>query len=626
MTRRHAGSRVLRLGRACVLTVVAALALLLLGAGPASAHATVQSTSPAQGSQVATAPETVAVTFDEAVGISAGSIKVVGPHGRVVGPGGAVHPGGDARTVSVRLVPNLARGSYLVVWHVVSDDSHPVAGTFTFGYGVPAGPASAPPSADAWPGALRRAADFGALAGTVVLLGGAFFFSVLWPRGWMLTRSRRLLTGAWAAAFAGTVVLFVVEGPYGASLPLAEVLDGSLLGITFGTIYGKLLLLRLLALAGAALVWRAARKQARAPSRWDLAGLALLVIESFSFAGHAGQGSSVPLASSMVAIHLAAASVWLGGLVVLGSALLPTSVDAATLADLGAVLPRWSRTALSAVAALVLTGVYQAWREVGGWAALAATGYGRLVLGKVVVLTVMLALAWYGRRWVLRHVGSARVATARDVTGSPGIPRGRAVPGREGAGAAAAVGGIRGAQGAPTTAALYTAEASRGSVLMRASGPSTPEPGPVRLATLRRSVVAEAALGAVVLALTAALVNAVPARQAYVPAFTTSLVARSLAGDTVRVDVAVRPTTPGYEGISVRASTPSGRALPLQAATASFTNPARGIGPIELALATGTGRVEDALVNVPSPGWWRVALRLRVNGSAYVATTGYSVG
>ena len=164
---------------------------------------------------------------------------------------------------------------------------------------------------------------------------------------------------------------------------------------------------------------------------------------------------------------------------------------------------------------------------------------------------------------------SERVATARDSRGSLWSPRGRAVPGGGGAG------GVRGAPG--TRTATATEEDPRGGVLVGVSGPGKRKP--VRLTTLRRSVVAEAALGAVVLALTAALVNAVPARQAYVPAFTTTLVARSLAGDTVRIDVVVRPTTPGYEGISLRASTPSGRALPLQAAVASFTNPARGSVP-----------------------------------------------
>jgi copper transport protein len=589
---RGAVPRIVRLGRTAALAVVAALVVLLLGAGPASAHATVQSTSPAEGGEVATAPATVSVTFDEGVGISAGSIKVLDGQGRGVTSGRAFHPAGDTRTVAARLNPGLARGAYLVIWHVVSDDSHPASGSFSFGYLVPAGRPAAAAQDDALLGVVHGVADFGALAGSVVLLGAAFFLSVLWPGGWWLGRSRRLLAVAWGAAIVSTAVLFVVEGPYGASRSLADVTDGSLLGVTIGSTYGRLLLLRLVALLAGVFVWRSTRGPARPPSRVDLGGLALLVVESFSFAGHAGQGTWVPLASTMDALHVAAASVWLGGLVVLGTVLLTRSVDVGVTADLGTVLPRWSRVAMAAVATLAVTGAYQAWREVGSWDALAVTAYGQLVLGKVTLLAVMLLLASFGRRWVARHAGRA--------------------------------GGGGGESGTVGAAAVSAGDRTSGSVLVRAAGPAERAPAPV--GTLRRSVAAEAALGAVVLVLTAVLVNAVPGRQAYQPSFTTSVLARNAAGDTLRVDVEVRPTSPGYEGMSLRASTPTGRPVPLQLAAASFTNPARGVGPIDLDLATTAGRVEDVLISVPSPGRWQVMLRLRVDAATFVAATSYDVG
>ncbi|MGZ4721890.1 hypothetical protein, partial [Oryzihumus sp.] len=84
--------------------------------------------------------------------------------------------------------------------------------------------------------------------------------------------------------------------------------------------------------------------------------------------------------------------------------------------------------------------------------------------------------------------------------------------------------------------------------------------------------------------------------------------------------------SPGYEGMSLRASTPNGRPVPLQLAAASFTNPARGIGPIDLDLATAAGGVEDVRISVPSPGRWQVMLRLRVDSSTFVAATSYAVG
>src|SRR6185503_1268077 len=125
------------------------------------------------------------------------------------------------------------------------------------------------------------------------------------------------------------------------------------------------------------------------------------------------QGSLVVLSATADATHLTAASVWVGGLVVLGAALLERPggngrsgrPDRARERELSAVLPRWSRTAMIAVAALVITGTYQAWREIGTLAALTGTTYGQLVLAKVACLAVLLVLGNEGRRWINRRMG-----------------------------------------------------------------------------------------------------------------------------------------------------------------------------------------------------------------------------
>ena len=126
---------------------VSATALGLLGivlsAAPASAHAALESTTPAQGSQVSTAPSSVSLTFSEAVGINPQSVEVLDPSGHRVDKGDPHNPGGQPATVTVDLKAGLPKASYTVVWHVVSADSHPVSGTFSFGVGVAAGTAPA---------------------------------------------------------------------------------------------------------------------------------------------------------------------------------------------------------------------------------------------------------------------------------------------------------------------------------------------------------------------------------------------------------------------------------------------------------------------------------------------------
>ena len=91
---------------------------------------------------------------------------------------------------------------------------------------------------------------------------------------------------------------------------------------------------------------------------------------------------------------MVAAGVWIGGLAVLVFAFLPET-DASVRVT---VLPRWSRTAAAAVGAVVVTGVYQGWRETGSLGAVTGTGYGLLLVGKLVLVATVLITAWFARR------------------------------------------------------------------------------------------------------------------------------------------------------------------------------------------------------------------------------------
>ena len=390
--------RVLSWSAAAVAAVATIGCLQVVSAAPAQAaavplltHASVAATQPAQGSQVSVAPTSVSMRFSEAVGFDSGSLAVVGPGGERVDLGRAAHHGGDDHTVLVRLRPLTMKGSYLVIWRVVSADSHPGAGTFTFGYGAPAEPAPPPPVGDAVVIGWHTAMRWLSLAGTVVLVGASAFVTLLWREGVRHRSVRLVLVAGWGLALVGTVGLLVLEGPYGAGTSLATLGDTSLVAVTVGTVFGRLLLLRLMVLGAATALWSGVR-QGRAPGRWDVGGLGLLTVESFSFGGHAGQGDLTPLATTIDAMHLSAASVWLGGLAVLAVGL------AGHGGELAAVLPRWSRIAAACVAVLTLTGAYQAWRGVRTLPAATATDYGRLVLLKALLLAGLLALALVSRR------------------------------------------------------------------------------------------------------------------------------------------------------------------------------------------------------------------------------------
>src|ERR1700722_6931064 len=98
-------------------------------------------------------------------------------------------------------------------------------------------------------------------------------------------------------------------------------------------------------------------------------------------------------------VHLLSMAAWLGGLVFLLVAVLPRR-DAG---ELRRVLPVFSVVAYVCVAALAITGTYQAWLGVGSWRALADSSYGRLVLLKVALFAVLLGLGNVSRLVVQRR-------------------------------------------------------------------------------------------------------------------------------------------------------------------------------------------------------------------------------
>lgn len=111
------------------ITTIAA-ALCALSAAPASAHALLQSATPAVGSTVAPAPAEVAISFSEGVEPRFSSIHVLDASGAAMETGG-VHAGGGGRQLAVGLKP-LPPGTYKVIWHATSVDTHKTQGSYRF--------------------------------------------------------------------------------------------------------------------------------------------------------------------------------------------------------------------------------------------------------------------------------------------------------------------------------------------------------------------------------------------------------------------------------------------------------------------------------------------------------------
>ena len=117
-----------RLLAATLATAVLAIAGLVIGASPASAHNVLKSSSPADGKTVARAPSSVVLTFDEPAIALGTKLVITGPEG----PAQIGKPRLVDNTVTQDLQPGAPAGTYTVDWRVTSADGHPISGSFTF--------------------------------------------------------------------------------------------------------------------------------------------------------------------------------------------------------------------------------------------------------------------------------------------------------------------------------------------------------------------------------------------------------------------------------------------------------------------------------------------------------------
>jgi methionine-rich copper-binding protein CopC len=106
----------------------------VLAVSLAHAHAFLDHATPAVGRTVVTAPPAVIIWFTQELEPAFSSIEVQDQSGARVDAGDAKVDPKDATILRVSLKP-LPPGKYKVFWRVVSVDTHPTEGTFTFTVG-----------------------------------------------------------------------------------------------------------------------------------------------------------------------------------------------------------------------------------------------------------------------------------------------------------------------------------------------------------------------------------------------------------------------------------------------------------------------------------------------------------
>jgi copper transport protein len=574
-----------------LLTLVAGWLLAgVVVAGPASAHATLITTDPGEGARVQQVPAAVTLEFSEGVSLGAGYARVLASGGERVDAGTASV---DGDVLSIPLRTGLPDDGYLVTYRVISADSHPVAGAFSFVVGdgdlVPAGAAGTQDRTDPVVGVALPLLRWVGFAGLALAVGVPVLALLCWPGGWGSGRLGRMAIGGAVAVAVGALGSFLFQGPYAAASGSGSLLDPTLLRATAASEAGRALLIRVvLALALAALLRSVWRRGATPSTGRVVAGAvpAVGLVVSTAAIGHPVAGPWPGLAIAVTVVHVAAMAVWLGGLAGLLAAVLRPDVPAAEVA---AVVPRYSRLAFASVAALVVSGTVQAIREVESPTALFVTTYGWVLVAKLVLVAVALAAAGVSRVWVQQRLGVRRSR-----------PGGRRSVTAHAFAATAPDDGIE------------AAAQVRGQLQWAGAAEHVP--------ALRRSVLVEVTVAAVVLVLSAVLVGLPPARAAVAQPVDAVLPLQGASGPSGSVQVSIDPARPGANTLHLYLFDDAGRLTQPTGITVSLTEASQQIGPLDVTLQPGgPGHYVADGMDIPGPGTWTLAVSVRLD--EFTATT-----
>lgn len=549
-----------------VIAVIVAAGGAFTSAGTVLAHAELVSTNPANGSILASEPSEIVLRFSEDVDIVGEAIRMVDAEG-TPRPLGVIDQSLGKDTIRADVPAQVLPGTYVVGWQAVSADSHKVRGAFTFSVGVETRPEPGVTdsvfdegSTSTSDSLLLGLGRFLSYAGIGVLVGTLFMAAVLVPE---LIGQRRLGAVLVAAALAGvfgTVFMFAGQ---------SHLITGSYFGLSdvVGIESGRWWLARLAVIGLLALFIPARSFLTSTVGRIELAAAGLVAFGVVAAGGHAVAGDDVALGFGATIVHLAAMSIWTGGLVLLVAGI-PRSWFWWTAS-------KFSPWALGSVVALAVTGAANAWRQLGSFADLSDSSYGRWLIVKLVLVGLVVGAAAVSRRL-------ARSDDPDDeVVEQPAEERVLASVGSS----------VADHEGAP-----FDGTAFGGAVV-----PAPQEPP----AALRRSVMFEVVGIALILGATAGLVNSPPP-----PSAATVESASAVVGDRI-AQVELEPAVTGGAEMHVYISSPNGGLDRPDEITVEASLPAADLGPLEFeTVPAGPGHVV-ADVDLPVAGTWQFDVTAR---------------
>ncbi len=406
-----------------------AVVLMLSSVSVAYAHPQIVSAEPAPDAQLDAAPSSVRIAFNEPIEEAFASVTVLDATGRAVDRGDSGRSPDDPRVLQVSL-PSLDPGVYTVAWQAVGRDGHLVRGYFTFTIlGAPPAPAAPDPTLQ--PTSALAMEDAPETPPVSLEPGPTPPLDLL-----ALLRSVMLISAV--TAIGGLVFLLVglpLNGK-GLTAPMRQMIAGAsflllmatlaFLGLYTISVAGRLTLETLMVVArdtrlGQALVGRMALTLAfiatvRLSSRWSAGGgvvIGGLILLTFSSSGHAAATAQPFVSIALDWMHLAAATLWVGGLMALTVVLIRWKATP-TPSLVRPALMRFSKLALVSVVILTISGAFAALSYLRDVSDLWVTDYGRALLAKTTLFALVAGFGAY-------HLGLVRRAAKHAATAATAI-------------------------------------------------------------------------------------------------------------------------------------------------------------------------------------------------------------
>ena len=391
-----------RIARQLVAALAILVGVLALGTTAASAHATLESSSPADGQSVLTSPSEIRITFSEAVTTISGGLSVLDADGKTVDVGNSEVVGG--RTLVAPISETLSDGTYVATYRVLSADGHPVSGSILFGVGNGALDRSAQPSSSGdrlWEiiGGISR---FIMYLAALVAAGVAFFLAFIHDHAedrWRIVPFVRIGS---ILALLSAIGIVMSQAALLTGKGAGAVTDSNVLRDVLNQNLGWSLALLMIGLAAVHLSTDIPKKVV-SQSLAVYGGLAVTV--SFAVWGHATELSPTAISLAADAIHATASALWLGGLVGLVMVLSVRTPE--TVRATAGIIGRFSRMAFWSVIALTLAGLTLTITGSGASLnSILTTTWGQLVLAKISLTLIVVLIAAWNRRTLVPSLTS----------------------------------------------------------------------------------------------------------------------------------------------------------------------------------------------------------------------------